>query len=550
MKKKILWVGEFNAMSTGYSVFTQEVLKRLFLNYSDKFEIAEMASYASMDDPRVYDAPWKLYPTKPSKNDKAETDKYNSDAQNQFGKWKFEEICLDFQPDIVIDVRDYWYTNYQFYSPFRHLYSLVQVPTVDAFPQQAEWINDYSTLDACFAYTKWGEGVLKQQSNGKINLCGLAPPGVDTNVFQPLGNKRQLKESLGLSPDALIVGTVMRNQNRKLYPNLFESFTRYLYDAPKELADRTMLYCHTAWPDLGYDIPELIKEFGLGNKVLFTYVCREQGCGTVFSSYFQDSRSVCKNCGKSNAGFAVSGNGINNNHLNIVYNLFDIYVQYVNAEGLGMPTIEAAAAGVPVICPYYAGLCEIVDKINAIPVGISSFNKEPSSGRYMSTPNNEDFVKKLIEVLKLPSSIRASYGFKSRELTKQHFKWDDTVKNLVKVFNTLPKKDWLSKPKLYQPNLNVPDNLTNQQFINHIFTHILGKPELSNSYIAARMTRDLNWGFSPNKVHNYYFAEEALLGQLPDFQEFNRNDAAKVLVERIGFENSWEWARGQKLKLI
>ena len=33
---------------------------------------------------------------------------------------------------------------------------------------------------------------------------------------------------MGLDPDCKIIGTVMRNQRRKLYPDLFEAFKKFL----------------------------------------------------------------------------------------------------------------------------------------------------------------------------------------------------------------------------------------------------------------------------------------------------------------------------------
>ena len=91
-------------------------------------------------------------------------------------------------------------------------------------------------------------------------------------MYKPVEDKRKHKQFVGLDPDCKIIGTVMRNQRRKLYPDLFEAFKKFLDKAEDK---NYYLYCHTSYPDLGWDIPELLNEHGIGSKVLFTYICPE-----------------------------------------------------------------------------------------------------------------------------------------------------------------------------------------------------------------------------------------------------------------------------------
>src|SRR6185312_13049526 len=96
-KKRILLVNEASFLNTGFSVFGMEVMKRLY--ETGKYELAELGSYGSDNDPRVSMLPWKFYGVLP-KNEE-ENKVYNSDIQNQFGKHKFEQACLNFKPDVV-----------------------------------------------------------------------------------------------------------------------------------------------------------------------------------------------------------------------------------------------------------------------------------------------------------------------------------------------------------------------------------------------------------------------------------------------------------------
>src|SRR5690606_11958664 len=99
------------------------------------------------------------------------------------------------------------------------------------------------------------------------------------------------------------------------------------------------LYCHTSYPDLGWDIPALLKEFGLSSRVLFTYVCKN--CGNAFPTFFQDAVAPCTRCGKPSAGLSNVQTSVNSETLATSYNLFDVYVQYANSGGFGVPQVEA-----------------------------------------------------------------------------------------------------------------------------------------------------------------------------------------------------------------
>ena len=95
-----------------------------------------------------------------------------------------------------------------------------------------------------------------------------------------------------------IVGTVMRNQRRKLYPNLMKSF-RELIDQNPSMSDNTFLYMHTSYPDVGWNLPYFIKKYDLSSKVLVTYKCLE--CKSFFPSFYQDSKTCCPKCGSFSA---------------------------------------------------------------------------------------------------------------------------------------------------------------------------------------------------------------------------------------------------------
>jgi len=300
MKKKVLFLSEAPWYSTGYSVYGNQVLKRLVQNPS--LDVAQIAVYASSDDPHVKDFPWKIYGNKPSSNH-PQYKTYQVSPSAQFGDFSFNEVLLDFNPHFVLDIRDWWMIEFQQRSPFRNFFKWAIMPTVDAEPQNNQWINTYESADAVFTYSEFGRDVLLNQCDN-IKFLDIASPAA-SECFTPVANKAQHKSQCGLRPDSLIFGTVMRNQKRKLYPDLFESFREFL-----NLSNRNdvFLYCHTYYPDIGWNIPELLDTYSLSNRVLFTYKCKK--CGKITTDFFQDAMQFCKSCGNFTNALVGIGNSI------------------------------------------------------------------------------------------------------------------------------------------------------------------------------------------------------------------------------------------------
>ena len=193
---------------------------------------------------------------------------------------------------------------------------------------------------------------------------------------------------MGLSGDSFIIGTVMRNQKRKLYPDLLASFRKILDETHR---DDIFLYCHTYYPDIGWDIPSLLNDHNLSSRVLFTYKCKT--CQAVTPDFFNDGVQICKNCGNFTNQLAGISNSVDSKQLADIYNLFDVYVQYANSEGFGMPQLEAAYCGLPVVSVNYSAMESVIKNIDGIPLEPLSFYKECETGCDRAIPDNEQFVK-------------------------------------------------------------------------------------------------------------------------------------------------------------
>jgi glycosyltransferase involved in cell wall biosynthesis len=416
-KLKILMVSEASFLSSGFAIYTREILSRLYK--TNKYEIAEFASYGLVNDPRDKSIPWKYYANAVKDDDPRHKD-YSSRGDNQFGRWRFEKVLLDFRPDVVIDIRDYWMSSYQAISPLRKFFHWILMPTVDSAPQQEEWIDTFLSADSIFTYSDWGAEVLKNQSSGKINYIDTVSPGVDLSTFTPIKDNKVLREQHGVPSDSFVVGSVMRNQKRKLIPELMVSFRKTidtLKQEGNEIGEKIYLYLHTSYPDAGWDLPELLKEHRLANRVFFTYLCRR--CGHIESSVFVGPQKVCSRCLEKSMTFSSVTNGVSTEQLAKIYNLFDIYVQYSICEGFGCPQTEAGACGLPVFTVNYSAMCDIVRKLEAVSIQPKSYFKELETKAIRVYPDNDQLADEIVKMCHMPISERLTKGQKTRELTEK-----------------------------------------------------------------------------------------------------------------------------------
>jgi len=538
-KKRILFCNEASFLNTGYSVYGREVIGRIF--NTNKYEIAEFGIYASKNDQRIKDIPWKIYPNHPDLSVEQEVAEYNACATNAFGEWRFEDVCLDFQPDIVVDIRDFWMMEFEQRSPFRRMFHWAIMPTVDAYPQNEQWLETFCKADSVFAYSEFGKSVLEKETGGQINTVGVASPSA-ASCYKPVANKTQHRNSMGIDPDSVIIGTVMRNQRRKLYPDLFKSFRQILEKTQKT---NLFLYCHTSYPDIGWDIPRLLTENGISHKVLFTYACKN--CNAVYPSFFEDGLTVCPSCNHLASKPANVHSKISDNVLASIYNTFDLYVQYANSEGFGMPQVEAAACGVPVMSVDYSAMSSAVRKVAGTPIEVKALYKELETGCMRAVPDNEDFVEKAINFVTKPSSMRLIEGKKTRDAYEKNYSWDETAKKWENLFDSIeikPRSEtWESPPRITNPTSEVPAYLDNTAYIDWLFKNILGMPEEIGSYMYSRLLRDLKNNNYIEGMGGYYCNEDSWSHIRPEWKKFSKEDAYYKVVEIADKNNYWEQVR-------
>lgn len=484
-KKRILLCGEYSGLNSGYANWSRNLLNHL--SYTNKYDIAELACFCNLEDIKNKPARWKIYPNAVQSTDKRYSS-YKNSINNTYGQWRFDPVCLDFQPDIVIDFRDPWMFEYQSYSPLRKFFKWVIMPPVDSAPQKNEWITIFSNADLVIPYTQWAKNILSQYKNLNI-FHTTSPAGINSSIFKPI---KVNKNDYGLPEDKIVMGSVMRNQKRKLIPALFELLSK--------LNSNIILYLHTTYPELnGWNIPYLLLHYNISNRVYFTYKCRN--CSKHYASYYIGSGARCKFCQHTTLVLSTTSNGITDPELAKIYNLFDIYIQYAVCEGFGMPQIEAAACGVPVFSVDYSAMSEVVRNLNGFPIPLSNLQCELESHADRAYPNIE-VTKELIDnYISKNTEYKQLLSQKTRESAVNHYSWKDIGTVWEEAIDSLNIEDlpsWTNYP-MYTISKKLPDySLNNYDFVNNICCDLLDEPSLMRTQMIQHILYSLDHGVTKN----------------------------------------------------
>jgi len=253
------------------------------------------------------------------------------------------------------------------------------------------------------------------------------PHAVDTKNYYPLNKKEkdELRKKYNLK-DKFVVGCVSRNQGRKMLDRLIKTFSIFAKDK-----DDVVLFLHTDPKDLAqpFQLIELIKNYELNNKVVFS--------GMKYFRGFETSR------------------------MNEVYNLMDVFFLSTSGEGFGVPTIEAAACGIPSVVTNYTtthelliedGKCglpvklvgtETIDYSNQNLKNQKLFDTELANGTITGSWNVERGIMdinhgaKCLQQLYDNKDLRINLGKVGRRKVLKYYDWDVVMKQWTSLFESM-----------------------------------------------------------------------------------------------------------------
>lgn len=215
--------------------------------------------------------------------------------------------------------------QFEIISPLRKFYKLIASPSPDSQPQDLEWLAAYEDIDLLLSYSDYGLNIFKEEGGPNLKTFKPAYFGIDHNIFKPL-DRDKIRHKYSVPNDWLICSFIGRNQRRKLFLDLIDCL-ELLKTQDYELFKRTYFHFHTPILDLNpWKLPHWLLESGMGEKILFTYICAE--CHNTSLDLYRGVITYCKYCGKNSATTPTVAVGLSQGQMAELYNISDAYVQY------------------------------------------------------------------------------------------------------------------------------------------------------------------------------------------------------------------------------
>ena len=305
-KIKLLWCGDAVA-KTGFGKVTHEILNWL----QTVFDV-HVIGVNYHGDPHDYNYP--IYPAT-----------WNGQG-SPWGEDRVINIMSRVKPHAVMILNDHWNVR-KFIGRFKDVGEgippiLAYIP-VDGVHVHKGDVLDY--LDTAIFYTQFG--LEEARKGGFTGRSLVIPHGVHKDRFTPM-DRDECRKVYGLNvigDDYFLFGNVNRNQPRKRQDLSIEYFKNFLDETGVEDA---FLYLHCAADDIGYDIDNLAKYYGVQGKVWMPY--------SKYTVFHQ----------------------ITDKMMPVMYNCLDVQISTTTGEGWGLTNAEAAACGKPQILPDFAALGE------------------------------------------------------------------------------------------------------------------------------------------------------------------------------------------------
>jgi len=252
------------------------------------------------------------------------------------------------------------------------------------------------------AMARYGKRQVKELHNMDTKYI---PHAIDTKVYYPLSKeeKEKCKAKFGLQ-DKFVVGCVQRNQGRKMPDRMIKAFAKFCKDKPD-----AVLFLHTDPKDVAapFDLIQLINRYKLNNRVIFSGM-----------SFFK---------------------GFDYKQMNEVYNTMDIFILGTSGEGFGIPTIEAAACGIPSVVTDYTTTKELLMEDGQCGFPVKLATELCGSWNVERAIWDDDHAVECLNKLYESKELREQFGKTGIEKINKLYTWENIGKQWVDLVEDLVK---------------------------------------------------------------------------------------------------------------
>jgi len=428
--KTILYHSNNSRAFTGFGKHCKNILK--YLHKTGKYKIIEFANGSSWSDPVHNFKPWKCVGTLP--DDKNILRQLNADPNRSraagYGGETIDQAITEFKPDIYIGVEDIWAFGGYWEKPWWNKINHMIWTTLDSQPILPQALEAAPRTKNFFTWASFAEKDMAKAGHGHVKtLHGT----VNTEDFHKLSDiqRHQLKEKHGLL-DAYVIGFVFRNQLRKSVPNILDGFKMFKKDCPK-----AKLLLHTHWSE-GWDIPRLIQEKEIDPKdILTTYFCKN--CFSYEIRPFTGQEQNCSSCGSEKSLNTTNVTaGVDEEQLNEIYNMMDVYCHPFTSGGMEIPIFEAKLTELPTLVTNYScGEDSCTPESGGFALDWAEY-REPGTQFIKASTYPASIAKQLKKVWKMKPEKLKQIGEKARKFTIENYSIEAVGKKLEEILDGMP----------------------------------------------------------------------------------------------------------------
>ena len=472
-KKRVLIHSNFCKMFTGFGKHKKNLLSYLY--NTGKYDIIELSNGYTWESEQLKFVPWESYGTLPSDPEihkEIAIDERRKNAAG-YGAEMIDHAVKELKPDIYLGIEDVWAFNGFIEKEWWNKIHCIVHTTLDSLPILPDAVNAADKIKNYFVWASFAEKAMHKLGHTHVKTVHGT---LDASSFNRLADEDRLKlrNRFKLS-DEYIIGFVFRNQLRKSVPNLLDGFKLFQENNKQSKAK---LLLHTYWNE-GWDILKLLKEKEIDVKnILTTYVCKN--CNAYHIKSFSSHAINCDFCHAQNSCETTNvKTGVNEQQLNEIYNLMDIYCHPFTSGGQEIPIQEAKLTElITLVTNYSCGEDCSTEASGGFPLEWAEY-REPGTQFIKASTLPTSIFSQLQHVYNLPLETKKLLGKAARQFVIDNYSIEVVGKFFENLFDSFPHVDYVFENKklkcdpFYDPDVNLQD----KEWVESLYCNILTKQD-------------------------------------------------------------------------
>ena len=472
-KKRVLIHSNFCKMFTGFGKHKKNLLSYLY--NTGKYDIIELSNGYTWESEQLKFVPWESYGTLPSDPEihkEIAIDERRKNAAG-YGAEMIDHAVKELKPDIYLGIEDVWAFNGFIEKEWWNKIHCIVHTTLDSLPILPDAVNAADKIKNYFVWASFAEKAMHKLGHTHVKTVHGT---LDASSFYRLTdeNRLKLRNRFKLS-DEYIIGFVFRNQLRKSVPNLLDGFKLFQENNKQSKAK---LLLHTYWNE-GWDILKLLKEKEIDPKnILTTYVCKN--CNAYHIKSFSSHAINCDFCHAQNSCETTNvKTGVNEQQLNEIYNLMDVYCHPFTSGGQEIPIQEAKLTElITLVTNYSCGEDCSTEASGGFPLEWAEY-REPGTQFIKASTLPTSIFSQLQYVYSLSLETKKLLGKTARQFVIDNYSIEVVGKFFENLFDSFPHVDYVFENKklkcdpFYDPDVNLQD----KEWVESLYCNILTKQD-------------------------------------------------------------------------